>query len=72
MEPDTDNAEGPLTVFYWHEEPDYEDAWWWDEDYEATGGSVDGPCRRSRPRGALGTLHRNQLRYALHGPAFST
>jgi hypothetical protein len=36
MEPgtDTDNAEGVLTVFYWHEEPDYEYAWWWDDDYE--------------------------------------
>jgi hypothetical protein len=25
--------EGSLTVFYWHEEPDYESAWWWDDDY---------------------------------------
>ena len=28
--------EGTLTVFFWHEEPDYEDAWWWDDDYEPT------------------------------------
>ncbi len=38
MEPVTTDSETPndgvLTVFYRHEEPDYEDAWWWDDDYE--------------------------------------
>ena len=36
MEPDdaTLADDGALTVFYWQDEPDYEDAWWWDDDYE--------------------------------------
>jgi hypothetical protein len=35
-EHDTDAMpqEGTLTIFYWHEEPDYESAWWWDDDDE--------------------------------------
>jgi hypothetical protein len=23
-----------LTIFYWHIEPDYEHAWWFDDDWE--------------------------------------
>jgi hypothetical protein len=37
MEPETDSEtpnEGALTVFYWQDEPDHEDAWWWDDDWE--------------------------------------
>jgi hypothetical protein len=35
MDTETDEKdEGVLTVFYWQDEPDYEDAWWWDDDYE--------------------------------------
>jgi hypothetical protein len=28
--------EGVLTIFYWQDEPDFEDARWWDDDYEPT------------------------------------
>jgi hypothetical protein len=34
--------DGVLTVFYWQDEPDYEDAWWWDDDYEPTEDSAAG------------------------------
>ena len=39
MEPETSDSETPssegvLTVFYWQDEPDYEYAWWWDDDWE--------------------------------------
>jgi hypothetical protein len=35
-EPDTNegNEDDGLTIFYWQDEPDYEDAWWWDDDWE--------------------------------------
>ena len=32
----SNDHDGVLTVFYWQDEPDYERAWWWDDDYEPT------------------------------------
>jgi hypothetical protein len=45
IEPGTEGENEVVpAVFYWQDEPDYEYAWWWDDDY---GGPTEEPlpCR---------------------------